>query len=146
MSIPTVNYQTFRDDLIARMADELDHLQPLPAFPPVTSHPLAAEARALLQLGLSLVVAPVPVSERPWEREGWCHPETGMCLIEQWCADDIYSITWKLQLPISEQEIEKGRHCTIKAVYPEGRVDNFLLMFGRSLPFNSTFLAVPIQP
>ena len=35
--------------LIARMAAELDRLQPLPAFPPDTPHPLAAEARAWLQ-------------------------------------------------------------------------------------------------
>lgn len=35
--------------LIARMAAELDRLQPLPAFPPDTPHPLAAEARAWLR-------------------------------------------------------------------------------------------------
>jgi len=34
--------------LIERMADELDRMQPLPAFPPDTPHPLADEARALL--------------------------------------------------------------------------------------------------
>jgi hypothetical protein len=45
--------------LMARMADELDRLQPLPAFPPVTSHPLAAEARALLQ-GTPAIPQPAP--------------------------------------------------------------------------------------
>jgi hypothetical protein len=44
--------------LIARMAAELDHLQPLPAFPPITSHPLAIEARALLRGGPTTIPAP----------------------------------------------------------------------------------------
>jgi hypothetical protein len=44
--------------LIARMADELDRLQPLPAFPPITSHPLAIEARALLRGGTTTSPAP----------------------------------------------------------------------------------------
>ena len=45
--------------LIARMANELDRLQPLPAFPPDTSHPLATEARALLQ-GTPTIPLPAP--------------------------------------------------------------------------------------
>jgi hypothetical protein len=57
--------------LIARMADELDRLQPLPAFPPITSHPLAIEARALLRDGIATIPdpqdgeagEPVPVAE-----------------------------------------------------------------------------------
>jgi hypothetical protein len=44
--------------LIARMADELDRLQPLPAFPPITSHPLAIEARALLRRGSTIIPLP----------------------------------------------------------------------------------------
>jgi hypothetical protein len=44
--------------LIARMADELDRLQPLPAFPPITSHPLAIEAHALLRGGTTTSPAP----------------------------------------------------------------------------------------
>jgi hypothetical protein len=45
-------------NLIARMADELDRLQPLPAFPPITSHPLAIEARALLRRGSTIIPLP----------------------------------------------------------------------------------------
>jgi hypothetical protein len=45
--------------LIARMANELDRLQPLPAFPPITSHPLAIEARALLH-GTPAIPQPAP--------------------------------------------------------------------------------------
>jgi hypothetical protein len=44
--------------LIARMANELDRLQPLPAFPPITSHPLAIEAHALLRGGTTTLPAP----------------------------------------------------------------------------------------
>jgi hypothetical protein len=44
--------------LIARMANELDRLQPLPAFQPDTSHPLATEARALLRCGTTALPAP----------------------------------------------------------------------------------------
>jgi hypothetical protein len=45
--------------LMARMADELDRLQPLPTFPPITSHPLATEARELLQ-GTPAIPLPAP--------------------------------------------------------------------------------------
>ena len=44
----------------ARIADELDRLQPLPAFPPITSHPLAIEARALLRGGPTTIPLPPP--------------------------------------------------------------------------------------
>jgi hypothetical protein len=44
--------------LIARMANELDRLQPLPAFPPDTSHPLAIESHALLRGGTTTIPAP----------------------------------------------------------------------------------------
>jgi hypothetical protein len=67
--------------LVARMADELDRLQPLPAFPPITSHPLAIEARALLRGGTTTIPAPQvgevavpePVAELDDQRRGAVH-------------------------------------------------------------------------
>ena len=50
--------------------------------------------------------APVPVSERPWERDGWCD-ELGRCWLLL-CPDDGFHLpNWKLDRP-SHHELPNG--------------------------------------
>ena len=49
--------------------------------------------------------SPVLVSERPWEREGWSHPETGECWIERYDREFPQNIRWELGLPPTPQDI-----------------------------------------
>jgi hypothetical protein len=90
---------------------------------------------------LLFLVTPVAVSKRPWNQDGWCDPVTGKCWIQSWHSDEIDPLasTWHLQLPISAEEIEKGRVCTYNCVYPKGRVVKFTIFYGKSLPYNTPF-------
>jgi hypothetical protein len=58
--------------------------------------------RAFLRAGLSRwgrpATQPVPVSERPWEREGWCDAE-GQCWLRRKHEED--GVTWRLMAPAS---------------------------------------------
>ena len=55
--------------------------------------------------------SPVPVGERPWEREGWCHPETGECWIERYDREFPQNIRWELGLPPTPQDIYLRSEC-----------------------------------
>ena len=65
-------------DLIQRLAKELDLCRQMVLDDRTSTHPLADEARAVLARWGRAAIKPVPVSERPWEREGWCD-NNGWC-------------------------------------------------------------------
>lgn len=56
--------------------------------------PLLRRALAAWRQPPAPVAAPVPVSERPWEQEGWCDAE-GRCWWGR-CADEFFSSEWTL--------------------------------------------------
>ena len=90
---------------------------------------------------LLFLVTPVAVSEQPWNQDGWCDPVTGKCWIQSWHSDEIDPIacTWHLQLPLSAEEIKNGRAYTVNYVIPKGRVHEFTVFYGYSLPYNTPF-------
>ena len=60
------------------------------------------EAWAIVLASLNPALAPVPVSERPWEREGWCDEE-GRCWWGRQETDDWYA-DWTLSTYEDTQE------------------------------------------
>ena len=54
--------------------------------------------RAALARWSTPATQPVPVSERPWEREGWCDAE-GQCWLRRKHEED--GVTWRLMAPAS---------------------------------------------
>jgi hypothetical protein len=54
-------------------------------------------ARAILQRYATPQPSPVPVAERPWEREGWCNAEGKCWFLMEICGD----LAWELEDPSS---------------------------------------------
>ncbi|MEB3209646.1 MAG: hypothetical protein VKK63_12135 [Synechococcus sp.] len=77
-------------ELVAWLGDEADQYACIQQAPE-TARRLRRAADLLEQRQAAPV--PVPVSERPWEREGWCHPE------ERWAWFYNRRVGWRNAIP-----------------------------------------------
>jgi hypothetical protein len=81
-------------------------------------------ARAALERWGNLKVEPVPVSEKPWERPGWCDKQ-GRCW---WSAGNVVTaaeIDFEAQLPISWWLVRTPESCTTGRMLPFDAIPSF---------------------
>jgi hypothetical protein len=88
-----------REELAAWLENQAADLRNVHTISAGLSWAAASRRAALLEIAATLVRTPAPaavpvaVSESPWEREGWLHPEDGWC----WWSPDF--TTWHRRGP-----------------------------------------------